>query len=364
MKGDLMQLQSPEFERFLAAKKIVSDEFLSKGIRNDVIRMSRVSPEAAAARAGLHVHAVGIGPKVVGGQITDTIAIRVYVIQKLGTEDGLRQEDNIPSEVNGIPTDVIEAPPAFLFQEEDSPLERLDLSQPAAVDCTSLRKKQQPTVIGGISTSREGGSPGTIACLCRSTRPDETGQIFVLSNSHIFGPAGGGNDHLLQPASQDAIPPYRRFAEFSRATTINLGGAAANDIDAGIGRLLDINHGQQVCSIGAITGTALATSGMQVRKHGRTTGLRLGAVDDIHCDIACGLRPVGAPVTALFRGQFRILKASSEPFFALNGDSGSLIVDRFSQNAVGLLFASAPDGSYGVANYIGDVLTALDITLP
>src|SRR6185369_12531430 len=320
--------------------------------------------EAAAVRAGLHVHAVGIGPKVVGGVVTETIAIRVYVVQKLRPEDGLPEGDAIPPDIDGIPTDVIESPPAFLFQREDSALEMLELGHSTAmVNCSSLKKKEQNPVIGGISTGREGGSSGTIACFCRSTQPGEENQILVLSNSHVFGPSGGGNEHLLQPASQDVNPPFRRFAKFLRATSINLSGAAANDIDAAVGSLLDgIGHSQEICSIGPIAGTALAGHGMQVRKHGRNTGLRTGVVDDIHCDVACGLKPVGIPVTALFRGQFRITKASSEPYFAYNGDSGSLVVDQ-ARNAVGLLFASPQDGSYGMANYIGDVLRALNITL-
>jgi hypothetical protein len=47
--------------------------------------------------------------------------------------------------------------------------------------------------------------------------------------------------------------------------------------------------------------------------------------------------------------------------FSDSGDSGSLILDRATQRAVGLLFAGS--STHTVANHIGVVLAALKITL-
>jgi hypothetical protein len=47
--------------------------------------------------------------------------------------------------------------------------------------------------------------------------------------------------------------------------------------------------------------------------------------------------------------------------FSDSGDSGSLILTRDSQLAVGLLFAGS--ASHTIANHIDDVLQALNVTL-
>jgi hypothetical protein len=50
------------------------------------------------------VTGVDIGPKVVAGKATDRLAIRVYVASK----GDVPSKQQIPAEIEGIPTDVIE----------------------------------------------------------------------------------------------------------------------------------------------------------------------------------------------------------------------------------------------------------------
>lgn len=50
------------------------------------------------------VTGVDVGPKIVGGRETDTLAIRVYVQRKADVP----AEQMIPKEIHGVPTDVIE----------------------------------------------------------------------------------------------------------------------------------------------------------------------------------------------------------------------------------------------------------------
>src|SRR5450755_4582678 len=68
---------------------------------------------AAASAAGRNVHAVGIGKKIVNGKETDTLGIRLFVTQKIATS-AMAPRDLLPSNVDGIPTDIIEAPIAFM----------------------------------------------------------------------------------------------------------------------------------------------------------------------------------------------------------------------------------------------------------
>jgi hypothetical protein len=53
------------------------------------------------------VHAVGVGAKIVGGKRTGEVSISVFVTQKKAVSD-LSLEQRIPSEIEGIKTDVIE----------------------------------------------------------------------------------------------------------------------------------------------------------------------------------------------------------------------------------------------------------------
>ena len=75
---------------------------------NDVDRI-RGLKKAVAAR--LHaipgVHAVGVGPKVVGGKKTDELAITVFVVRKKKPEQ-LAKEELVPTEIEGIKTDVVQ----------------------------------------------------------------------------------------------------------------------------------------------------------------------------------------------------------------------------------------------------------------
>ena len=75
---------------------------------NDVDRI-RGLKKAVAAR--LHaipgVHAVGVGAKVVGGKKTDELAITVFVVRKKKPEE-LAKEERVPTEIEGIKTDVVQ----------------------------------------------------------------------------------------------------------------------------------------------------------------------------------------------------------------------------------------------------------------
>jgi hypothetical protein len=145
---------------------------------------------------------------------------------------------------------------------------------------------------------------------------------------------------------------------------IQLGGTTPNRVDAAIGRLRpDVTHQVEVCSIGRITGTARATEGMQVRKHGRTTGYTEGEVTDESYDALIGMDHSDPSLVALFENQLRLERIMPYPAIGLGGDSGSLVMSKEQAQAVGLYFAGPPSGIYGVANHVEDVLGELEIQL-
>jgi hypothetical protein len=340
-------MDSNDLDKWISAKEEIKRRFLLPGIRAGVVGMARTSSQKAAARAGLHVHGVGVGLKIKEGVTTETMALRVYVIQKVTNKDGLQNEETIPPFVNGIPTDVIEANPALLFAET-----------PRQIDVARDILPVHDSVIGGLSTSREGGAPGTIACFCHPVGGEDP---LVLSNYHIYGPTGGGSDFLVQPSSND---DQNEFATFIPGPQINFDGVSPNTVDAAVGRLMEgIHFSQEVQTIGRITGTARAYASMDVRKYGSGTGLRNGTVDTILFDLACGATALAPAIGALFTNQFRIKKNPGQDKFANDGDSGALIVAQHSQDAVGLLFAKDQNGDYGVANHLQEVLDILNIDL-
>jgi hypothetical protein len=74
----------------------------------DVERAKSVKDKAAAAlRRYPNVVGVGVGYKLVGGERTSTVAIRVYVEKKV-PEQELSPDEVLPKELETIPTDVIE----------------------------------------------------------------------------------------------------------------------------------------------------------------------------------------------------------------------------------------------------------------
>src|SRR6516164_820631 len=75
---------------------------------SDVERIRAVKRRVAARLHAIPgVHAVGVGAKVVGGKKTDEMAITVFVDKKKKPEE-LAKEDIVPSEIEGIKTDVVQ----------------------------------------------------------------------------------------------------------------------------------------------------------------------------------------------------------------------------------------------------------------
>jgi len=210
------------------AKTMMSARLLSAAAERGVVGRSRtLSVMAASAAAGNNVHAVGVGHKIVDGNLTDEPCVRLYVVQKLA-ETLLSQNDLLPSTVDGIATDVIESDPAFILpneMNENAPVHA------AAPDCTNARKSSQRPVIAGISTAHFQVTAGTISCFCRSTDDgDDAEGIYVLSNNHVFADVNKANigDDLLQPGPADGGTQADLFASLHRFVPIQLGGKKPN----------------------------------------------------------------------------------------------------------------------------------------
>jgi hypothetical protein len=291
----------------IQAKQVLSARLLTAGLRGGTLwRPPMLTVAAAVASAGRNVHAVGIGAKITNGQETSTSCIRIYVTQKIALSL-LPQRDQLPEKIDGVPTDVIEAPPAIAALprgRKNKKVVRFAAVSPTAVassaatagtTCTDQRQARQRPVVAGISTAHHDVTAGTLGYFCRSTRHgDDPSLVCVLSNNHIYSNLNRAivGDPLYQPGPIDGGMPADHFADFLRTATLQLDGTTPNRVDAALGTILpSVPYDEQVCTIGKISGTTRALEKMGVRKHGRTTGYAEGSVSDELIDAVVAMDP-------------------------------------------------------------------------
>jgi hypothetical protein len=333
-----------------AAKRTLSDRHLTSAAAT-VPRSWFAHPgvHESIQRSGRQLHAVGIGYKFVGGKRTRTLSVRLYVIQKLPRRL-IAHADRLPENVDGIPTDVIEAAPAYLA---------------ASPTCSLGKLREQRPALGGISGANESIQAGTLAARCRSRRPEDSANRFVLGNCHTLADLGlaGLGSAVLQPSTHDGgTVETNRLASLERFVPILESATAANRVDAAIAKLDAIDAmNAGICTLGAIEGGGTATYETRVHKHGRTTGYTGGVVDDPAVDTLIPLRRDDPTRLTRFVDQLRIRPLPGQFVFAQPGDSGALVLTKPDNKAVGLLFACPDNGSFAYANPIGAVLDALDI---
>src|ERR1041385_8418376 len=119
---------------------------------------------------------VGYGFKRVGGQTTEQLSFRVYVVEKKPREE-LTPEVIIPPDFKGIPTDVIKAPKAVDF---------------AGCPDTAYHSP----LIGGITISNQksganGVGVGTLGFFATINGKSGPENVVLVSNNHVLADNGG-----------------------------------------------------------------------------------------------------------------------------------------------------------------------------
>jgi hypothetical protein len=203
------------------------------------------------------VTAIDVGPKYKAGKPTEMVCVRVHVVHKR-TKRSMGPVQVIPSNIDGVPTDVIQA--AYVRQGTTTPLPRIGRAAPA-----------RP----GLSIGAHGTYSGTLGAIVY----DGEGQPCVLSAGHVLvrdharigdvilqpGPADGGR-HV-----SDELATLYRFhtpGPWGDAAIARLLGTRA--VDASIVDL-DVTP----------TSANFPTLGQVLTKSGRTTGVTRGRVDGI-----------------------------------------------------------------------------------
>ncbi|HZQ68427.1 MAG TPA: hypothetical protein VFA68_07895 [Terriglobales bacterium] len=230
---------------------------------------------------------------------------------------------------------------------------------------------------GGNSRDTSGNfcCSGTLGALVK-----RGSSFFVLSNNHVLAKSDKGTigDPVTQPGLVDTncnpgqtVANLTQFAKlesnlisggnpplYSALADTAIAQIVSNQVDT-TGAILQLgavsNGLAQPAAPASTPGTP--TVGMAVAKSGRTTGLTCGSIGafqmlvDVDYDASCGSSAVA--FTVQYSNQIDILSST----FSAAGDSGSLIVDAQTAQAVGLLYAGSSSDT--VANPIQDVLTAL-----
>ncbi len=288
--------------------------------------------EAALLRKAT-VRGVGVGYKVVGGEVTGELAIVVLVTKKLRPLEDIHPKDRVPPEIEGVRTDVVE-------------VGVIRVPPPAGV---GRRERMRPAP-GGCSIGHVRSTAGTLGCLVR--RGD---RAFILSNNHVLAATNLGvrGDYILQPGPGDGgRVPEDGIAEL--ADYIRLDFAGENAMDAALARPFSRELvSPEILEVGEPSGWAEPELRAEVIKSGRTTGLTHGEIGVVEAtiDVLYGLERVR------FVGQCVV----TTPGFSAGGDSGSAVILPDSTRVVGLLFAGS--GEATVFTPIGRVLSALDVEI-
>lgn len=329
------------FRRYRAVKKQAAERYLHPAL--EFSAQAAMNP-SASPKPEQNVVGVGIGEKTSNGISTGVLAVKLLVRVKY-PNTAIPDADMLPTEIDGLPVDI----------EQVGTFRRFAAAPAAAM----------PNPLGRFRPARPGSSIGFEDPLHKIVMAGTFGavakkgsKLFVLSNNHVLAdenklPIGSP---IYQPGLLDGGKTSTdRIAALSKFIALATG--TPNKVDCAIAEAASANAlSKDILFIGPPSGTADAAIDMQVHKFGRTTGYRVGRITSIETDVTVGYEMGNVQ----FTNQILIVGRNNQPFSAA-GDSGSLILERGTNHAVGLLFAGST--SHTIANHIGDVLQALGVTL-
>lgn len=290
-----------------------------------------------------NVTGTDIGFRYVAGEVTDTVAIRVFVSEKSDVDDA----DAVPAIVDGIPTDVIETAPLRL--EAD------------------VRDERNP-LVGGISVGPlKNDKAGTLGVVMQGA----DGTLYGLTNFHVLASVKdiSVGETVTQPARGDH-PWYRQFVRsfhwVGAVAKFQFGPVDPDDrtsfsTDAALFTLtrevLDSIEG-----IGRVHGSGSPVLGAKVIKCGRSTGVTHGVIEGIRGERPTGQNLGDLEIEGIGTEHMRpVLTVKSvkggHDEFTDKGDSGCVYVDEETRLVVGLHMASAAlgDTRYSVGTHMPDL---------
>lgn len=320
----------------LAAKEELSKLYL----RSNDASSFRAQAATTSPDPNVNVVGVGVGEKESEGGPTGLMAVKLMVRVKYA-KGSIPKEHLLPETIGGMLVDVEQVGTFRPLATFPDPRLQITPSQPGCSVGFEFPN-------GGMTMA------GTYGALVQ----DASGIRYILSNSHVL--ANEGQLPIGSPIYQTGLLDLpagevkRQIAKLSKFIPFD---PQPTLVDCATAEALAPNlASNQVLFIGAPKGVLPAKQDMLVHKFGRTSGYTAGRIRMISADTTVDYER-GAVV---FKNQI-VIVGLSDSIFSQPGDSGSLIIERESQNAVGLLFAGS--SSHTLANHIEDVLQALNVTL-
>jgi hypothetical protein len=342
----LIEAATYKFGDLRAAKKELSTRLLQPAAA-----ATRTLTATASPTPTQNVVGIGIGEKISDGKATGVMAVK-FLVQIKYPENQLDTKNILPKAIDGIPTDV-EQVGLFRAFPAAAAARRAVAAPVMPNPRTKFRPAQPGCSIGFKDPNNQFKMAGTFGAVVKYGQ-----DLFVLSNNHVIAdenqlPTGAA---IFQPGLLDNGNPHTdQIAALTRA--IKLRPGVFNKVDAAIAKVLKKSLvTNSILFIGAPKGTTKAKIDMTVHKFGRTTSYRAGRVTSIATDVVVQY----STGNFTFADQIIIVGFNGQPFSA-SGDSGSLILERATNKAVGLLFAGS--ATHTIANHISDVLTALRVKL-
>ncbi|OGF54626.1 MAG: hypothetical protein A2Z21_02985 [Candidatus Fraserbacteria bacterium RBG_16_55_9] len=294
----------------------------------------RITPQALSLRKAKRFHplpdvnlvGLGIGEKVTSNKRTGEMCVKVLVAKKF-PKGKIKSADLIPTEIDGIPTDIegVGYPTKFAISQQ---------------------QRHRP-VPGGVSISLDLNAvdfrfAGTLGIVVVDKKDSQ--RLYALSNNHVLAdenrtkPGAG----VVQPGTLDGGKNSDQIARLSRFVPLKFGNRR-NWMDAAIAefdRPIDVDR--SILEIGTPSGAAKPSLGLSVRKSGRTTGLTEGIVRVVNFDVFDVEYDQGS-----VRVDDVIVIEGIDDSFSKPGDSGSAIVDPKGR-VVALLFAGSEKVTFAI----------------
>lgn len=338
---------SPTMPLVSAQSQLVSSDLVAckselskKYLRSTNPTSFRAQAATTSPAPEVNVVGVGIGEKESEGAPTGLMSVRLLVRVKY-SKDSIPKDHLLPEMIDGMHVDVEEVGtfrPLATFPNPRAP----------------FTPPQPGSSIGFEFPTGGSVMAGTFGAVVQ----DAAGKRYVLSNSHVLADEGrlAISSPIFQSGLLDLAPgtTKRQIAKLSKFVPFDPQPAL---VDCAIAEAVPPQIlSNEILYIGAPTGVSKAKQDMVVHKFGRTSGYTAGRIRMVSTDSAVDYERG----TVIFKNQIVIVGLNGSAFSA-SGDSGSLILERAHQTAVGLLFAGS--ASHTLANHIEDVLGALNVTL-
>lgn len=335
---------APSLNPLQQAKKVAVRQFLKPRVPTRMLTANAVStiPDD-------NVVGIGVGEKSVAGMSTGELCIRFYVERKVPRE-AIPRAYLLPQEIEGVKTDVIEG---GRF--------RALTSTPGVSGVLATRQRLRPAQPGcSVGILLSGSEDGVVMAGTLGAVVEADGRWYILSNNHVLA----NEDRLLagSPVFQPGLLDGGNLQqdEIARVTrSVKLSLVRPNKVDCAIAEILDRSTVSPAFlpNVGILSqaNPGAMVEKTEVEKVGRTTTYTTGMVFDASADINVQFG-MGA---LIFEDQ--VLIRGDQGAFSEPGDSGSVIVDRKTKQAVGLLFAGT--SYYTAANQLAEVVLSLGVRL-